>query len=115
MSVCPCKFPILFVDRRYTGQAISYISIPNEVFEEQKYIENPIFEEIEEDGQKYMSVMWKNPKGASVKTYEVSNHLVFAGCSAQSDGKTLTCKKKDLFIVLHPLSEWNSEHIVHIK
>lgn len=117
-SVCPCQYPIIFVDDRYTGEPVTYISIPKEIFEEQEYIENPVFEEVEEEGfdgelHKYMSVLWKDPKGASLKKYNVNNHIVYAGC-ANVDGQKLMCRKKDLFLVLHPVDEWLENHIVRI-
>lgn len=117
--VCPCIYPLVFKDTRYTGQPISYISIPDEIFEEQTTIENPLFEEVEEEGfdgnmHQYMSVLWKDPKGANLKKYDVNNHIVYAGC-AQTDGKKLVCRKKDLFLVLHPIDEWNEDHVVEIS
>lgn len=117
--VCPCRFPLVFLDNR-DGDNISYISIPEDVFEDEGSIDNPKFEEVTEEGfdkktHDYMAVIWKDPKNAITKKYDVNDHIVIAGCDASSDGKKMKCKKKELYMVLHPIDEWISYHIVTIK
>jgi hypothetical protein len=114
--VCPCQFPILFTDNRH-GQRNSYIAFPNDTFEEMEEIPNPSFEEVTEDGEEYMAVMYISPIGKTTKRYLVNDHICLMGCDAKidSNGKSIACKRKDMFIVMHPIDEWNSEHIVEIS
>ncbi len=117
--VCVCKYPLVFIDNR-NGDSISYISIPEEVFEDEESIDNPEFEEVTEEGfdgkmHDFMAVIWKNPKDAVTKKYDVNDHIVIAGCDSSTDGKKMKCKKKELYMVLHPVDEWISHHIVEIK
>lgn len=117
--VCPCMYPLVFIDDR-DGDNISYISIPDEVLEEEGGVDYPEFEEVKEEGfdgkmHDYMAVIWKDSKNAITKKYDVNEHIVVAGCDARSDGKKMKCKKKELYMVLHPIDEWISYHIVSIK
>ncbi len=112
-------YPIVFVDDR-DGDYLSYISIPEEVLEDEGGVDNPEFEEVKEEGfdgkiHDYMAVIWRNPKNATTKKYDVNEHIVIAGCEASTDGKKMKCKKKELYMVLHPIQEWTDHHIVKIK
>lgn len=118
--VCPCLYPIIFTDMREKDK-VKYISIPDEVFDDMGCINKPDFEEVEEEGfdgklHKYMAVLWSDPTHATTKKYDVNDHIVIAGCDAKVvDGKKLACKKKELYVVLHPINEWNGFHKVQIK
>ena len=117
--VCVCRYPLVFIDTR-NGDSISYISIPEEVFEDEGGIDNPEFEEIAEEGfdgemHDYMAVIWKNPEDAITKKYDVNEHIVISGCDASTDGKKMKCKKKELYVVLHQIQEWIDNHIIEIK
>lgn len=116
---CPCMYPLMFVDNRY-GDKVEYMSIPEDVFDEMGCIRMPELEVIEEEGfdgklHKYMGVIWKDPKDATTKKYDVNDHIVIAGCDGVVDGKKMSCKKKELYVVLHPIEEWKEHHIVKIK
>ncbi len=62
--------------------------------------------------------MWEDPESANIKSYEVNDHLVYAGCSfdelLMKKGKKV-CKEKRLFMVLHPKEEWEKYHIRNLK
>ncbi len=117
---CPCKFPIFIVDNR-DGEDIEYMGFPTDYIEEVNgKIDSPEFEEVEEEGfdgnkHKYMAVLWQDPEDANTKKYDVAGHIVIAGCRAETDGKQIVCKKKELFVVLHPLGEWEEYHKVRLK
>lgn len=121
MSVCACLYPLIFVDDRDEDN-IKYISIPEEVLEEEGGLDNPEFEKVTEEGfdgelHEYMAVIWKEPKNAHTKKYDVNEHIVVAGCDAKVDnnGKKIACRKKEMYMVLHPWKEWNDHHIVKIR
>lgn len=118
--VCPCEYPLVFFDDR-GEEEISYISIPEEEFEELGSISNPIFEEVKETGfdgeiHDYMGVMWKDPKNATVKKYDVNDHIVYAGCDFPIEKKgKIKCAEKELYLVLHPIDEWIDHHMIKIS
>lgn len=111
---CPCKFPLVFVDDRDDDN--SYIAIPEEDFEDMGSVSVPTFKEIiYEDGEEYMSVLWKDPENAYTKKYIVNGHIVIAGCEATINGKEIKCRDKELYVVLHPIDEWINYHIIEIS
>ncbi len=117
--VCPCKFPLVFVDTR-NGKDIEYIAIPGEDFENMDEVSKPEFHQMIEDGpdgesHKYMAVLWKDPHNAVTKKYDVDNHIVIAGCNAKYANEGLQCKRKELYVVLHPIDEWKEHHRIAIK
>jgi len=109
----------VFLDNR-DGDNIDYISIPSEILREMGEVRVD-FEEVKEKGfdgemHDYMAVIWKDPSNATTKKYDVNNHIVIAGCDAKVvNGKKLQCKKKELYIVFHPIDEWISHHIVDLQ
>lgn len=118
--VCPCKYPLLIADKRDDDE-IEYLAFPEDYIEEMNgEVDAPEFEEVEEEGfdgerHKYMAVLWQDPKDAVTKKYDVAEHIVVAGCHVRTDGKKMQCRKKELFVVLHPLDEWEKHHKVKIK
>jgi len=71
---------------------------------------------IEKDNKEYVAVTWKKPTDYDhLKSYEVNDHLVFAGCSNDNtkveDGQ-MKCDRKDLYVVLHPVREWLKDHVI---
>lgn len=118
--VCPCEYPLVFVDDRYS-ERIEYISIPDEVFDEMGEIRKPEFEVVEEEGfdkniHKYMAVLWKNPKDATTKKYDINDHIVVAGCDFPMSKKgKLRCAEKEIYVVLHPIDEWKEHHMIKVK
>ncbi len=62
--------------------------------------------------------MWADPEGADLKSYEVNDHLVYAGCNFGDKlkrGGKMVCREKELFLVLHPKEEWERYHIRNLK
>ncbi len=118
--VCPCEFPLVFLDNRH-GEDISYISIPEEIFKEWGSIEVPLFEEIKDKGfddelHDYMAVIWRDPKNATTKKYDINDHIVIAGCDLPTDNKgKLKCVEKEIYVVLHPIDEWIDHHMIKIS
>lgn len=118
--VCPCLYPLVITDKRYDTK-IEYIAIPTEIFEDMQNIDQPEFEEVEEKGfdghfHKYIAVMWKDPKEATTKKYEINDHIVIAGCDFPRTNKgKLKCYDKEIYVVLHPIDEWTEHHIVSIQ
>lgn len=116
--MCPCKYPLIILDRR-EGDKIKHISIPTEVADDLGNFEVPEFEKVREKGfdgkmHDYMSVIWKNVDNAVTKKYDVADHIIVAGCDAKvSDGK-MVCKKKELYLVMHPMKEWKEYHMIDI-
>lgn len=102
----------MFIDNR-DGEEIEYLSIPIEDLEEHG-VEIPEFEEVKENGKSFMAVMWADPKNATTKKYEVNDHIVVMGCEGKIKNGKVQCKKKELYVVLHPMSEWIEHHIVNI-
>ncbi|MDD3474353.1 MAG: hypothetical protein PHP08_00435 [Candidatus Dojkabacteria bacterium] len=117
---CPCKYPLWITDKRDNDE-IEYIAFPRDYIEDvDGEIDVPEFEEIEEEGfdgkrHKYMAVLFQDPEDAYTKKYDVAEHIVVAGCHVETDGKKMKCKKKELFIVLHPIQEWEEHHMVKIR
>lgn len=119
--VCPCKFPLHVIDKR-DGDEIEYLAFPDEYIDDMDgVIKVPKFEVVKEEGfdgkiHEYMGVMYKDPLEATTKKYEVNNHIVIAGCDSKvsEDGKKLQCKKKELYVVFHPLEEWQENHVVEL-
>jgi hypothetical protein len=120
MSMCSCKYPLVFLDDR-DGDEISYVAIPEEIFEELGTIEQPLFEEVKEIGfdgktHDYMAVVWKDPKDATTKKYDVNDHIVVAGCNSPTDNKgKLKCVDKTTYVVLHPIDEWIAHHMIKVS
>lgn len=113
--VCPCKHPLHIIDKRDDEDIIEFLAFPDEFIDDvDGEIKVPKFEVIEEDGKKYMSVLWKDMLSANVKRYDVNEHIILAGCESKIDGKKLQCKRKELYLVLHPLEEWNAYHVVNL-
>jgi len=78
----------------------------------------PKLDYTERDGKEYVVVLWEDPEGADLKSYEVNDHLVYAGCSFGDKlkrGGKMVCKEKELYMVLHPKDEWESYHIRNLK
>lgn len=84
-------------------------------------IENPQFEEVKEEGfdgiiHEYMAVVWKDPKNATTKKYDINNHIVVAGCDFPTEKKgKLKCVDKQIYVVLHPIDEWIEHHMIKIS
>lgn len=100
---CPCDYPVL-ID--YKG--IPFIAFPLEEFE-QGEINIPDIEE--DESGKWVIVKWKKNIHGNVKEYDVIGHIVLAGCEENE----LSCSKKDIYHVYHPIDEWNKEHMLKIK
>jgi len=78
----------------------------------------PKLEYTEKNGIEYVAVLWADPKDADLKSYEVNDHLVYAGCNygdKLKKGGKMVCKEKELFLVLHPKEEWERYHIRNLK
>lgn len=91
--------------------------MPDDEIDNEKFT-IPEISEITKDRKNYIAVMWADPEGADVKSYEVNDHLVYAGCSFAEKlkkGGKMVCKDKSLYIVLHPKLEWESYHIRELK
>lgn len=109
------------IDKR-DNDTIEYLAFPDDYIDEvEGEIDVPKFDVVEEEGfdrkkHVYMSVLWKDPKNATTKRYDVADHIVVAGCEARvdTDGKKMQCKRKELFVVLHPIDEWKDHHIVEL-
>lgn len=79
----------------------------------------------------YMGVIWKEPAKDEMtgklidhlKPYDVRGHIVYTGCDISLVHKEmdrfgkeiLQCSEKGIYIVLHPLDEWTSHHMVELK
>lgn len=117
--VCPCKYPLHVIDNRDDDE-IEYLAFPDDYIDDvDGEIAVPEFDIIEEKGfdgkvHEYMAVMWHDPSNAITKKYDVAEHIVIAGCESKSDGKKIQCKKKELYIVMHPLDEWLEHHVVEL-
>ena len=125
---CPCMYPIILTIIDDDGDKTTYWSMPDDelVNENDKNGKENTFEgfkiprldNITEKGRDYMAVMWRNPKNIDLTSYIVNDHIVYAGCSfgdkIKRNGK-MTCKEKELYIVLHPIDEWNFFHIRELK
>lgn len=62
--------------------------------------------------RKYKSVLFKERgSNTNIKSYEVNEHLVYAGCEIDELSGKKYCKDKQLYLVLHPIEEWNSFHV----
>ena len=136
--ICICKYPLLIIDNR-DGKGIEYFAMPIEAI---KGGDMPIpdidYEETKGlDGitRGYISVTWQKVKDSDiVKKYDVVSHVVTAGCQLEEaskgedtclangvctitdvkDGK-LTCDEKNIYVVLHPVTEWVEQHIVELS
>jgi len=114
---CPCLYPLIITITDEDGDKTVYWSMPNDELDNEKF-KIPKIDEITQDGIEYVAVMWKDPKDADTKSYEVNEHLVYAGCNFDDKikkGSKTVCKEKELYIVLHPKLEWENYHIRELK
>lgn len=121
--ICICKYPLLIIDNR-DGKGIEYLAMPIEAIKDGDMpIPDIDYEETEGlDGitRGYISVTWQKVKdGDVVKKYDVVSHVVTAGCQSEyalkgEDGK-LACDEKNIYVVLHPVTEWVEQHIVELS
>ena len=114
---CPCLYPVILTITDIDGDETRYISMPDDELDNEKF-KIPKIDYIEKDGKEYVAVLWEDPEGADLKSYEVNDHLVYAGCSfgdkLRRKGK-MVCREKELYMVLHPKEEWESYHIRELK
>ena len=115
--ICSCEYPLLIVDDR-SGKAIEYLAIPTEVIRNDMGGEpfEPVINTVETEGldhviRMYMAVVWKEPDHDGIKAYDVAGHIVYAGCSLEN----LQCDTKSIYVVLHPIDDWLSHHIIELK
>lgn len=125
-------------------QEIEYLVIPYELIDSEEGraileyygIVIPDIEVIEHESLNgivglYAGIIWQGPTRDEsgkiidyIKPYDVRAHIVYAGCELSSTIKEtnkytgkegLQCTEKGIYIVLHPLKEWNEHHEVGIK
>ena len=114
---CPCLFPIVLTITDEDGDETVYWALPDDEIDGQTF-DIPKLDYTERDGKDYVAVLWNDPEGADLKSYEVNDHLVFAGCSFGDKlkrGGKMVCREKELYMVLHPKDEWESYHIRNLK
>ena len=114
---CPCLYPMVITVTDEDGDKNTYWAMPDDELDNGKF-EIPTLDYIKKDGKDYVAVMWNDPKNADLKSYEVNEHYVYAGCSFGDKlkrGGKMVCREKELYIVLHPKEEWNSYHIRELK
>lgn len=114
---CPCLYPMIVTVTDSDGDKTTYWSMPDDELDNGKF-EIPELEYIEKNGIEYVAVKWEDPSGADLKSYEINDHIVYAGCSFGDKlkrGGKMVCKEKELYLVLHPKEEWESYHIRDIK
>lgn len=113
--------------------AIEYLAIPQEVIDEMggagEKIRMPKIGMVTEDGVDYVKVAWADPSDAVVKRYDINGHIMVIGCDSQkckigkkvrkgiekSSDSRCKCEEKEVYSVLHPLTEWHAHHIVEIR
>jgi len=115
-TICACRFPKLIIDTSYGDgdNAVIFYSIPIEVIEDIG-LEIPLMEEVEEKSPsrvsgKYMKVTWAKPHSGT-KMYEIVDHLVVSGCPEDA----LQCDASAIYVVYHPIEEWNKKHIIEYR
>lgn len=113
MEICPCKYPTVIFDKR-DSEEIKSIAIPFDIMDGYN-LPVPDMEVTEETGQdnvkrKYMKVQWIEPH-KDVKRYYIAEHIVLAGCPEEN----LSCDLKNIYVVYHPIDEWNSFHMIDVK
>jgi len=106
----------MIVDKR-SGKDIEYTAIPSQILKDMDgEIVNPIIEYREEedlDGilREYMEVRWKDIDHNDINRYDVSGHIMYAGCPKDE----LKCDSKGVYTVLHPIDEWIKDHIIELN
>lgn len=115
MAICVCRYPLIIIDIRDGIKNIKeFISIPLEIIDG-PFMPVPDMDVVEEKGfdgkiGKYMKVTWNSPlEGA--KRYNINDHIVIAGCPEED----LQCDIKSIFVVYHPIDEWNAYHMLELK
>lgn len=114
---CPCLYPVILTITDEDGDETTYWSMPDDELDSGKF-EIPKLDYTTKDEKEYVVVMWNDPEGADMKSYEVNEHLVYAGCKFGDKlkrGGKMVCKEKELFLVLHPKEEWETYHIRNLK
>lgn len=110
---CPCLYPLRITLIDEDGDKNVYWAMPEDEIEDDGAFKIPKIENVVENDISYKAVMWKDPKDASVNSYEINDHLVYAGCSydelVEKKGK-MKCIEKAIYIVLHPADEWERIH-----
>jgi hypothetical protein len=112
MAICVCKYPLMITDKRDEYESI-YISLPLEILDGEVPI--PDMEVVKEKDfddkmATYMKVEWQE-SSKGTKRYNVNDHIVLAGCPEDQ----LSCDIKSIFVVYHPIDEWNEYHMVELK
>lgn len=117
-GICVCRYPLKIIDKRDEDgdgkNGIEHISIPLSVIDNEmggQAILPIIEEDIEIDGRKYTAVLWRELDHDNVKTYDVRDHIVIAGCEKEE----LQCDAKSIYSVFHPSEEWRKVHIVVLE
>lgn len=120
--ICICKYPLVIIDGR-DGKDIEYLAFPTEVMKTTDLFV-PDIEFISTEGldgviRDFVAVLWQEPIHNNLKKYDVAGHIVTAGClpseaTNEPDG-SLYCENKDIYLVLHPVEEWISQHIIELK
>jgi len=114
---CPCLYPIITTITDSDGDKNTYWGMPDDELDDGEF-KIPKLDYVEQEGVEYVAVIWEDPKDATIKSYEVNGHLVYAGCAYEDlkkSGNKKVCKEKMLFVVLHPKEEWNSYHVRNFK
>ncbi len=115
-NICSCKYPLMIIDRRDSTE-VTYLSFPDEFIDEMDgEIIVPNIELVEMEGfdgltRQYIEVQWMEIDHENVKKYDVSGHIIYAGCTKEE----LQCDRKSIYSVMHPLEEWVDHHIVTIE
>jgi len=102
---CICLYPkLIYIDDN------EFLALPTDEFPEFSLVTVPKIEY--DDDNEWVIVIWDADFDTSfIKRYEVNNHIVYAGCGNGRD----VCEKKDKIYVLHPVDEWEREHIININ
>jgi len=103
----------MITDKR-DGTDKIFISIPLEILDgvEVPIPDMEVVDEKDFDDKMatYMMIKWQEiPKNA--KRYNINDHIVMAGCQEDQ----LSCDTKSIFIVYHPIDEWNAYHMIELK
>lgn len=115
---CPCEYPWKITVEDEDGSKSTFWAMPEDELSDSKEFKVPQYEEVEKNNKKYMAIKWKDPEKANVKSYIVNEHLVYAGCEYDKlvkHGKSLSCREKELYVVMHPIDEWNKYHERSLK
>jgi hypothetical protein len=114
MEICVCKYPLIVIDER-DGDKKPFISIPLSIVDRDMPIPDmEVVEEVDSDNKTkmYMKVQWQKPPKDPKKYFDIGgDHIVLAGCPKEA----LQCDAKSIYVVYHPIDEWESYHMIELK